>query len=113
VRAAKHSNGGIYFRCPQAQKGDHYEIQIHDVEGAVYPTGSLYGIARAKYPAIEPEQWFLLQVHLEGEHCVVRVNGETVVDHRGLKNQQAGPVMLQAHQVGKWVEYQRILIRRL
>jgi hypothetical protein len=113
VRASRHSNGGVYFRCPQAQKGDHYEIQIHDVEGAVYPTGSLYGHKRATYPVMEPEQWFLFQMHLQGDHCLVRVNGDTVMEHRGLKNLQAGPVMLQAHQRGKWIEYQDVRIRRL
>jgi hypothetical protein len=113
VRASRHSNGGIYFRCPQAQKGEHYEIQIHDVEGAVYPTGSLYGIKRAQYPVMEPEQWFLFQMHLKDDHCLVRVNGDTVMETRGLKNLASGPVMLQAHQQGKWIEYQEIKIRRL
>lgn len=113
VRASRFSNGGVYFRCPQAQKGPHYEIQIHDVEGAVYPTGSLYGIARATYPRIEPEQWFLFQMFLKGDHCLVRINGDTVVDHRGLTNRSAGPVMLQAHQAGKWIEYQDVRIKRL
>jgi len=113
VRASRHSNGGVYFRCPQAQKGDHYEIQIHDVEGAVYPTGSLYGHKRATYPDIQPEQWFLFQMHLQGDHCLVRINGDTVMEHRGLKNLSSGPVMVQAHQQGKWIEYQQIKIRRL
>ena len=44
---------------------------------------------------------------------MVRVNGDTVMEHRGLKNLQAGPVMLQAHQQGKWIEYQEVKIRRL
>lgn len=113
VRASKHSNGGIYFRCPQGQKGDHYEIQIHDVEGAVYPTGSLYGHKRATYPRIEPEQWFLFQMFLKDDHCLVRINGDTVMEHRGLTNKSAGPVMLQAHQAGKWIEYQDVRIKRL
>ena len=113
VRASRHSNGGIYFRCPRAQKGEHYEIQIHDVEGAVYPTGSLYGLQRATYPVIEPEKWFLFQMHLAGDHCLVRINGDTVMQYRGLKNLSSGPVMLQAHQQTKWIEYQDVKIRRL
>ena len=113
VRASRHSNGGIYFRCPRAQKGDHSEIQIHDVEGAVYPTGSLYGLKRATYPVMETEKWFLFQMHLEGGHCLVRINGDTVMEYRGMQNLAAGPVMLQAHQLGKWIEYQDVKIRRL
>ena len=39
IRASKHSNGGVLFRCDlKGTQGRHYEIQIHDVEGAVYPT---------------------------------------------------------------------------
>ena len=113
VRASMHSNGGLYLRCPGGPGTDHYEIQIHDVEGAVYPTGSLYGIARAKWPRIEPEQWFLLQVVMQNDHCIVRVNGDTVVDYRGLKNLEAGPIALQAHQRGKWIEYRDIQISTL
>ena len=113
VRPSRHSNGGVYFRCPDGIKRDHYEIQVHDVEGAVYPTGSLYGIRRARWWPLEPESWFLLQIHVQGDHCVVRVDGETVVDYRGLKNLAAGPIALQAHQTGKWIEYKEIRIRRL
>lgn len=113
VRPSKHSNGGIYLRCPNGPGTDHYEIQIHDVEGAVYPTGSLYGIRRATWPRIEPEQWFLLQVRMLGDHCLVRVDGDTVVDYRGLTNLAAGPVALQAHQQGKWIEYRDIRIQSL
>ena len=113
VRPSRHSNGGVYFRCPGGIKSDHYEIQLHDVEGAVYPTGSLYGIRRARWWTLEPETWFLLQMHVQGDHCVVRVDGETVVDYQGLKNRAAGPIALQAHQTGKWIEYKEIRVRRL
>src|SRR5436190_18278855 len=43
VRHAKHHNGGVLFRAADpARKIRPYEIQLHDVEGAHYPTGSLY-----------------------------------------------------------------------
>ena len=43
VRHAWHHNGGVLFRTAgQGSRGRHYEIQLHDVEGAHYPTGSLY-----------------------------------------------------------------------
>ena len=113
VRARKHSNGGIFFRSEGSGQKPHYEIQIHDVEGAVYPTGSLYGIQRAKYPRLVPEQWFLFQVFVKGPHCVIRINGENVVDYAKLDRLEAGHVLLQAHQSASRIEYKQLRIREI
>jgi len=113
VRARKHSNGGIFFRSEGSGQKPHYEIQIHDVEGAVYPTGSLYGIQRAKYPRLVPEQWFLFQLFVKGPHCVIRINGENVVDYPKLDRLEAGHVLLQAHQSASWIEYKHLRIREI
>ena len=114
VRASKNSNGGILFRGGNEATDPRYEIQIHDVEGAVYPTGSLYGIERAKpYPRIFPEEWFLFQLYVQGKHCVVRVNGETVVNCKKLERTSPGTILIQAHQKGSWIEYKGLRIRKL
>ena len=111
IRASKHSNGGVFFRAEGSGSEPHYEIQLHDVEGAVYPTGSLYGLRRAKYPRIQPEEWYLFQVHVRDRHCLIRINGDTVVDYNTLERTDAGMILLQAHDGPRWVEYQRIRIR--
>lgn len=113
IRASKHHNGGIIFRAESTDTTKHYEIQLHDVEGAVYPTGSLYHFKRAIYPRIEPEQWYLFQLFVKDRDCVVRINGETVVDYHNLERLNAGPVMLQAHQNNRWIEYKDMKIRPL
>lgn len=114
IRASKHSNGGIIFRAKSEDTNEHYEIQLHDVEGAVYPTGSLYHFVRCKpYPRIEAEQWYPFQLFVKGTHCVVRINGENVVDYNKLQRLDAGRVMLQAHNANKWIEYQRVRIREI
>jgi hypothetical protein len=114
VRASRHSNGGIIFRAEPQPSGKHYEIQLHDVEGAVYPTGSLYGYARCRpYPRIEPEAWYPLQVIAKGPLCVVRVNGDTVVAYDRMERLEAGRIMLQAHQAGRWIEYKQIRVKRI
>jgi hypothetical protein len=115
VRGSRHHNGGVMFRGPAEPSSGRYEIQLHDVEGAVYPTGSLYGFQRCSpYPRIEAEQWFPFQLIVEGSHCVVRVNGDTVVDYDRLERRDAPtPIMLQAHEVGKWIEYKAIRVRRI
>lgn len=113
IRGSRHHNGGIIFRGASLDTMQHYEIQLHDVEGAVYPTGSLYHYRRATYPRIEPEQWFPFQLWVKDKRCVVRINGDTVVDYDKLTMSEAAPIMLQAHQNGRWIEYKEIRVRRL
>jgi hypothetical protein len=114
VRGSKFSNGGVLFRGGNEATDPRYEIQIHDVEGAVYPTGSLYGLERAKpYPRVTAEEWFLFQLFVKGKQCVVRVNGETVVDCQKLDRTTPGTILIQAHQKGSWIEYKSIRVREL
>ena len=116
IRGAQYHNGGVMFRSlpvTQGRRGQSYEIQLHDVEGAHYSTGSLYSFKRAIYPRIVPEQWFLLQLIVQGRTCLVRINGENVLEYDGLQNLEAGRIELQAHAPGRWIEYKQIRIRRL
>jgi hypothetical protein len=114
VRHAWHHNGGVLFRTNgQGSRGRHYEIQLHDVEGAHYPTGSLYSYKRGLYPHIEAGQWFLLQLRVKDNTCLVRINGETVLEYDKLENLEEGPIELQAHDAGRWTEYKHILVRRI
>jgi len=114
VRHAWHHNGGVLFRTAgHGSNGRHYEIQLHDVEGAHYPTGSLYSVKRGLYPRIEAGQWWLLQLRVKDNTCLVRINGETVTEYDRLENLEEGPIELQAHDAGRWTEYKHILIRRI
>jgi hypothetical protein len=116
VRGVRYHNGGVMFRSiprSAAERAQSYEIQLHDVEGAHYATGSLYSIKRSIYPRIEPEQWFLLQLVVQGRRCLVRINGENVMEYDGLQHLNAGRIELQAHDPGHWIEYKQIKIRRI
>lgn len=114
VRHARHHNGGVIFGGPGGgAPGPRYEVQLHDVEGAHYPTGSLYGLKRATYPRIEAEQWWLFQLRVKDRACVVRCNGDTVLEYEGLEMPAAGPIALQAHGPGRWTEYKHVHVRRL
>lgn len=114
IRADQFHNGGVLFRSSgQGLKGSRYEIQLHNVPEAHYPTGSLYYFKRARYPRIEDYKWFLMQLIVEGPRCLVRINGETVLDYDKLENLEAGHIELQAHREGKWTEFKHIRIKRL
>ncbi|MGH9631576.1 MAG: 3-keto-disaccharide hydrolase [Bryobacteraceae bacterium] len=114
VRHAKHHNGGIIFRSTgHGAGGRRYEIQLHDVEGAHYPTGSLYSFKRASYPKIEPEVWFPFQVVVKDRTCLVRVNGDTVLEYDQLEHLEEGSIELQAHAPGTWTEFKQIKVKRI
>lgn len=114
VRSAKEHNSGILFRSEgEGLAGKHYEIQLHDVEDAHYPTGSLYHFKRSVYPRIEPERWFPLQLIVQDARCMVRINGDTVLEYGALENLEEGHIELQAHRAGYWTEFQDMRIKRL
>lgn len=115
IRGARHHNGGVLFRS--AGKGlNHprrYEIQLHDVPEAHYPSGSLYYLKRSVYPNIRDEEWFLFQLTARGSNCWVRIDGETVLEYNQLTDLEPGHIELQAHQAGRWLEFKRIRLRTL
>lgn len=114
VRHAWQHNGGVLFRTAgEGSRSRHYEIQLHDVEGAHFPTGSLYHYKRAAYPRIEAEKWWPMQLLVKDRYCMVRINGDTVLEYDKLENLEEGPIELQAHAPGRWTEYKRILVKRL
>jgi hypothetical protein len=114
VRHSKHHNGGVLFRSAgKGLGGANYEIQLHDVEGAHYPTGSLYYFKRAVYPRIEAEKWFLMQLMVRGNHCRVRINGENVLGYDQLENLGEGHIELQTHHACRWTEFKQIRIKQV
>jgi hypothetical protein len=114
IRHVKHHNGGITFRTDRSVNPiQRYEIQLHDVEGAHYPTGSLYHFKRAIYPRIEPEVWFPFQLLVKDRRCLVRINGDTVLEYDQLEFLNEGHIELQAHAPGKWTEFKHIRVKRI
>ncbi len=114
VRGCRVHNGGVQFRCTgKGAARKVYEIQIHDVEEAHFPTGSLYHYKRAQYPRIEPEKWFFMQLLVKDRYCLVRINGDTVMEYEKLERVEEGTIEFQAHSAGRWLEYKHIRIKRL
>lgn len=115
IRADQHHNSGVLFRTSGEglKSKRHYEIQLHNIAEAHYPTGSLYYFKRARYPRIEDYKWYFFQLRVEGPRCLVRINGETVLEYDDLKDLDEGRIELQAHQQGKWTEFKKIRIKRL
>jgi hypothetical protein len=115
VRASSQHNGGVLFRSSGRGLANprHYEIQLHNVEEAHFPTGSLYHIKRAAYPRIEDGKWYLFQLRVQGPQCEVRINGDTVMEYGALDNQDEGFIELQTHRRGFWTEFKTVRVKRL
>ena len=98
VKASPQTNGGIFFRWKTLVPKDRgFEIQIEDIADSNNPTGSIYDLVRARTLPVTPGQWYLLQIHVAGSTCRVRVNGENVAATERLNLVRAGHISLQMH----------------
>ena len=115
VKADANANGGIFIRWKSLEPSDRgYEIQIEDIADSNNPTGSIYDWAKADgVLPFTPGEWYPLQIHVKGKHCVVRVNGTTVAEADDLPKVRPGPVALQMHTEGKTIWFKDIRVREL
>lgn len=90
------ANSGVFLRCPTSGEIsglNAYEVNIYD-RHEKWPTGSINEVARAKVQPKTVGRWNTFDILAEGDHLVIKLNGETAVDVRD--NQHArGTVALQ------------------
>jgi hypothetical protein len=115
-------NSGQYFRTkfgPSFPKG--YEAQINSTHSDKIRTGSLYpsfsdkltNDDKAKILILKalhkPEEWFTQEVIAEGNHIIIKVNGETTVDFVDKNNTyMSGHFALQQHDPKTVVKFKKI-----
>ena len=79
------SNSGIYFHTRYQDEGwpsAGYEVQINNSYASdPRKTGSLYAVDDVREALVGDKEWFTMHIRVEGDHIVVRVDGETVVDY--------------------------------
>ncbi len=111
-------NSGVFLRAPKLGHPTFIgmEIQILDDFAPVYKDilpgqhcGSLYKIAPASKQVLKPAgEWNHMRITADGDHIVVEMNGETIVDANGtshpeiLNRIKVGPVGFQNHSTGVW-----------
>jgi hypothetical protein len=117
-----HGNSGQFFRTkfgPSFPKG--YEAQINSTHGDTIRTGSLYPSFNPKITKEEkekililkalhkPDEWFTQEVIAEGNHIIIKVNGEVTVDFVDKNNTyMKGHFALQQHDPGTVVKFRKI-----
>jgi hypothetical protein len=132
VRAAPHSNGGIFFHTDSSTRDRHmhlangYEVQLNSSQSEKQKTGSLYAIVDFHQSPVDETEWFEVGITVRGKRIVVKLNGRTVVDYvepdspvreksrKGrLLSKTGGKIALQAHdRKSRWY-FREIKIRRL
>ena len=90
------ANSGVFLRCPptgEITPWNAYEVNIYDAHDK-WPSGSINEIAAASAKQATVGRWNTYDLTAEGEHLVVKLNGQTTVDVRDQKNRR-GTIALQ------------------
>ena len=98
--AAPDTNSGIFIRISDPAKiaaASSYEVNIWDIRPEPrYGTGAIVDVAAVPVPLQVKAGggWNVMEVSAQGEHLVVRLNGQTTVDIRDGRFKE-GPIALQ------------------
>lgn len=84
------ANSGVFIRLPEKPKdpwyGVHngYEVQIDAAGDEWHCTGAIYSLSKATARLQKPQgEWNTMEITLQGDRTVVKVNGQVVNDFRG------------------------------
>jgi hypothetical protein len=115
VRTHSRVNSGIFLRGQPEGPNRGFEVQIYSPVDAVYQTGSIYGRSRSALEADLEEQWFLLQIRVQGSRCTVWIDGREVADFAELPPElrRPGRIGLQLHSPDARVEFRDLRVRGL
>jgi 3-keto-disaccharide hydrolase len=109
VKTCLNGNGGVTFNALGRSTGT--EVQCFNCPDSTNPTGSLYDIAPADRIVSQDNQWFLLQIFVDGPNAMVLVNGEKVSETDQLKPPYHGAIGFQQHTPGGHIDYRGARIR--
>jgi hypothetical protein len=125
ARINQAGNSGVYFRTPFGPtrpanqprwlKGYNAKIDKNRLGGFLVDGPTTTGpLVRSRAPAIPPGQWLTLEVIVQGNHIVVKTNGETTAEYTDKKRCFAsGHIALQQHSPQTVVEFRKIDIKEL
>ncbi len=124
VMTKPNSNGGIFFHTEYKEKGwpdKGYEVQVNNTyERDPRKTGSLYNTKDVYESEAEDNEWFTEHIIVWGDHVVILVNGEIVVNYiepkeakESRKSLSSGTFALQGHDPGSTIYYKNIQVMPL
>jgi histidinol phosphatase-like PHP family hydrolase len=125
------AESGIYFQTRFQQMGSPakgFKIQLNNTckgdsgQRELRKTGSLYGVHDVYKALANDEEWFLLQILVQGKEVQVRLNGVLLVDYvepdppmqeEGVPVLGRGTFALECHDPNSQVSFRNILVRPL
>ncbi|MBI84551.1 MAG: glycosyl hydrolase [Planctomycetaceae bacterium] len=115
------SNSGIYFHTAYEEtwpsKG--YEVQVNCTHSDPVKNGSLWGVVKNYNARVEDNEWYTMQITVQGQNIVTRINGKVVVDYTEPAGVTAGrrigkgSIALQAHDPKSVVRYRNLQVKQL
>jgi hypothetical protein len=122
VRINNGGNSGVMFRAPfgptlGANKVTivaGYNAKIHAPRMGGLLIDANPELHRTRETAFRPEEWITCEIIAEGNHIVVKLNGQTTADYTDeQKLYTSGHIVLQQHGAATVVEFRKIEIKEL
>jgi hypothetical protein len=121
------ANSGIYIHTAYQESGwpaKGYEIQVNNSHTDWRRTGSVYGIDDVKEVYVKDNEWFTMDITVQGKRIIVKINDKVVKDytepadlHRtggdAGRILSSGTFALQGHDPNSLVFYKNIMVKPL
>jgi hypothetical protein len=116
------ANSGLFIHTafqPDGWPAQGYEVQVNNSQKDPVRTGSLYNVVKIFAPPAKDDEWFTLEVLVNGKTVTVAVDGQVLYQFvepdgvTGTRKFSQGTFALQAHDPGSEVHYRTIRVKRL
>ena len=121
------ANSGVYFHTAYQDTGwpaKGYEIQVNNSHTDPKRTAGVYGIQDNYAAVAKDNQWFTMEIKVQGKHIVTKVDGKVIEDYTEPENVKrpasfahrligSGTIAIQGHDPGSEIHYRKIEIKPL
>jgi Domain of Unknown Function (DUF1080) len=120
-----HANSGVYFHTEFQEAGwpnKGFEVQVNNSHKDPKRTAGLYDIKDVYEVPARDNEWFVMEIIVEGKHVITKVNGKVYVDYvepadfQPPKNHIGriiahGTFAIQGHDPGSKIYYKSIAVK--
>jgi hypothetical protein len=120
------ANSGVYFHTefqPSGWPAKGYEIQVNNTHGDPKKTAGIYAVKDNLVAPAKDNEWFTLEIKVEGKHIITKVDGKVISDYTEEENVKRkdmpgrvidhGTFALQGHDPGSEIHYKNIFVKPL